>query len=68
MSKCARHTANFALNSSTAAQNIGKSRIVKRVAATETQAIEKVHNAALSAFYQRKVGGPNTLIAMSNGK
>jgi len=40
----------------------------KCVAATETQAIEKVHNAALSAFYQRKVGGPNTLIAMSNGK
>lgn len=40
----------------------------KCAAATETQAVEKVHNAALSAFYQRKVGGPNALVAMSNGK
>lgn len=40
----------------------------KCVAATETQAIEKVHNAALSAFYQRKVGAPNEQVAMSNGK
>jgi UrcA family protein len=37
-------------------------------AAAETQAIEKVHNPALSAFYQRKVGGQNALVAMSNGK
>jgi len=37
-------------------------------AAAETQAIEKVHSAALSAFYQRNVGVPNALIAMSNGK
>lgn len=37
-------------------------------AATETQAIEKVQNAALSAFYQTKVGRPNALVAMSNGK
>jgi UrcA family protein len=37
-------------------------------AAAETQAIEKVQNAALSAFYQRKVGRPNALVAMSNGK
>jgi UrcA family protein len=40
----------------------------KCAAATETQAIEKVNNAALSAFYQRKVGGPNAVVAMSNGK
>jgi UrcA family protein len=40
----------------------------KCAAATETQAIEKVHNAALSAFYQRKVGAPNAQVAMSNGK
>jgi UrcA family protein len=37
-------------------------------AAAETQAIEKVKNAALSAFYQRKVGRPNALVAMSNAK
>ncbi len=40
----------------------------KCVAAAETRAIEKVHNAALSAFYQRKTGQPNALVAMSNGK
>jgi UrcA family protein len=40
----------------------------KCAVATETQAIEKVNNAALSAFYQRKVGGPNAQVAMSNGK
>jgi UrcA family protein len=40
----------------------------KCAATAETQAIEKVHNAALSAFYQRKVGRPNDLVAMSNGK
>jgi UrcA family protein len=40
----------------------------KCAAAAETQAIEKVHNAALSAFYQRKMGLPNALVAMSNGK
>jgi UrcA family protein len=40
----------------------------KCAATTETQAVEKVHNAALSAFYQRKVGGPNALVAMTNGK
>jgi UrcA family protein len=40
----------------------------KCAAASETQAIEKVHNAALSAFYQRKMGGPNALVALSNGK
>ena len=40
----------------------------KCVKATETQAIEKVHNAALSAFYQRKTGRPSALVAMSNGK
>jgi UrcA family protein len=37
-------------------------------AAAEAQAIEKVHNAALSAFYQRKMGLPNALVASSNGK
>jgi UrcA family protein len=37
-------------------------------AATEAQAIEKVNNAALSAYYQKKVGGANALVAMSNGK
>ena len=40
----------------------------KCAAAAETQAIEKVHNAALSAFYQRKMGGANALVAMSSGK
>jgi UrcA family protein len=40
----------------------------KCTAAAETQAIEKVHNAALSAFYQRKVGRPNAMVALSNGK
>jgi UrcA family protein len=40
----------------------------KCAAATETQAIEKVNNAALSAFYQSKMGRPNALVAMSNGK
>jgi UrcA family protein len=40
----------------------------KCAAAAETQAIEKVHNAALSAFYQRKTGQPNALVAMSNRK
>lgn len=40
----------------------------KCAAGAETQAIEKVHNAALSAFYQRKVGRPNALVAMSNSK
>ena len=40
----------------------------KCAAATETQAVEKVHNTALSAFYQRKVGEPNALVAMGNGK
>ncbi|HWW30695.1 MAG TPA: UrcA family protein [Steroidobacteraceae bacterium] len=40
----------------------------KCAAAAETQAIEKVNNASLSAFYQRKVGGPNAVVAMSNGK
>lgn len=40
----------------------------KCAAAAETQAIEKVNNAALSAFYQRKMGLPNALVAMSNGK
>jgi len=40
----------------------------KCVATAETQAIEKVHNAALSAFYQRKVGRQNSLVAMGNGK
>ena len=40
----------------------------KCAAAAETQAIEKVHNAALSAFYQRKMGRQNDLVAMSNGK
>jgi UrcA family protein len=40
----------------------------KCAAAAETQAIEKVHNAALSAFYQGKIVRPNALVAMSNGK
>jgi len=40
----------------------------KCVATAETQAIEKVHNTALSAFYQRKTGRPNALVAMGNGK
>jgi len=40
----------------------------KCAAAAETQAIEKVHNEALSAFYQRKMGRPNALVAMGNGK
>lgn len=40
----------------------------KCAVAAETQAIEKVHNAALSAFYQRKTGPQNALVAMSNGK
>ena len=40
----------------------------KCAAAAETQAIEKVHNTALSALYQRKIGRPNALVAMSNGK
>jgi len=40
----------------------------KCAAAAETQAIGKVDNAALSAFYQRKMGLPNALVAMSNGK
>jgi hypothetical protein len=40
----------------------------KCVAATEAQAIEKVHNAALSAFFQRKMGRPSALVAMSNDK
>jgi UrcA family protein len=40
----------------------------KCAAAAETQAIEEVHNAALSAFYEKKVSGPIALVAMSNGK
>jgi UrcA family protein len=40
----------------------------KCAGATETKAIEDVHNSALSALYQRKVGGPVALVAMSNGK
>ena len=38
------------------------------VASTESRAIKQVHNEALSAYYQTKIGLPNTLVAMSNRK
>jgi UrcA family protein len=38
------------------------------VASTESRAIKQVHNEALSAYYQTKIGRPNALVAMSNGK
>jgi UrcA family protein len=38
------------------------------VASTESQAIKRVHNEALSAYYQAKIGRPNARVAMSNGK
>jgi UrcA family protein len=38
------------------------------VASSESGAIKQAHNEALSAYYQTKIGRPNALVAMSNGK
>jgi UrcA family protein len=38
------------------------------VASAESAAIQQVHNEALSAYYQAKIGRPNALVAMSSGK
>ena len=38
------------------------------VAGAESVAIKQVHNEALSAYYQSKIGRPNARVAMNNGK
>jgi UrcA family protein len=40
----------------------------KCAASAENAAIKQVHNEALSAYYQTKIGRPNALVAMSDGK
>ena len=40
----------------------------KCAASAESAAVKQVHNQALSAYYQTKMGRPNWLVAMSDGK